>query len=116
MTEPEYLLPYVPKGAWLEERYVRCGKRCRCRSADVHGTYWRLVWRERGRRRQRYIPSEHVSQYTEALERRRVQTGARRRQRSSIASAISRARAVWRSTAASISRSNSHHRLTDELD
>ena len=34
MTEEIYGLPYIPNGAWLEERYVRCGKNCRCRLGE----------------------------------------------------------------------------------
>ena len=75
MIDEAYELPFVPKGAWLEERYVRCGRDCRCTAGQLHGTYWRLCWRERRRKRQRYVPREYVHLYQRAIELRK---GARR--------------------------------------
>src|SRR5437867_12960979 len=97
-----YELPYVPPGSWLEERFVRCGKDCRCRLGEAHGTYWRLCWREqrgrkpdrRTRRRQRYLAAEHVAMYQQALELRRKHVARSRWALSSARAAMARARAV----------------------
>ena len=97
-----YGLPYVPPGSWIEERYVRCGKDCRCQLGEAHGTYWRLCWRERRgrkpdrrtRRRQRYVAAEHVAMYQQALELRRKQVARSRWGLSSARAAMARARAV----------------------
>ena len=75
-----YRLPYVPKGAWLERRYIRCGKRCRCRRGQLHGGYWRLCWREEGRRLQRYLRRDELPTYREAVDQRRHQLAERRAQ------------------------------------
>ncbi|HLE80626.1 MAG TPA: DUF6788 family protein [Dehalococcoidia bacterium] len=97
MTEEYYYLPWVPKGAWLEERYVRCGKDCRCRRDQPHGTYWRLCWRERGgHKKQRYVATEHLDQYQLALELRRQHVAHRRRGRRAATAAVARARGVLR--------------------
>jgi len=97
MTEELHCLPYVPKGAWLEERYVRCGKACHCRLGEEHGTYTRLVWRVRGNgKRQRYVAAEHVSMYQQALELRRQEVARGRWGMRSARAAISRARRVLR--------------------
>jgi hypothetical protein len=93
---------YIPRGAWLEERFVRCGKDCRCRHGEPHGTYWRLCWREqrgskpdrRTRRRQRYVAAEHVAMYQQALELRRKQTAEYRWGLRSARAAMARARGV----------------------
>lgn len=79
MADLDYRLPYVPKGAWLEERLVRCGKICRCQLGQPHGTYWRLCWRKRGQKRQRYIPAQHIDLYQAAVQARREQVRERRR-------------------------------------
>src|SRR2546426_6134326 len=102
MSEREYGLPFVPKGAWLEERYVRCGKSCRCRQGEPHGTYWRLCWRQRGSRRQRYVAAEDAPTYQLAVQARRRQTSMGRMQRRSAELAVAHARAVLRATAAEV--------------
>jgi hypothetical protein len=97
MIDDLFYLPYVPRGAWLEERLVRCGKICRCLQGHEHGTYWRLCWREKGGlRRQRYVANEHVPQYQQALEERRRHVSRRRRGLRSVREAIARARGVLR--------------------
>jgi len=97
VSEDEYRLPYIPKGAWLEERFVRCGKDCRCRLGEPHGTYWRLVWRVKGKgKRQRYVATEHLAMYQTALELRRKQVAHRRGWMRSTRAALAHARAVLR--------------------
>ena len=56
----EQFLPKTPGPASLpgslHARYVRCGKpRCRCAGGDLHGPYFRHVWREDGRTVRRYV-------------------------------------------------------------
>jgi hypothetical protein len=92
-----YLNPYAPKGAWLEERLVRCGKSCRCKQGELHGTYWRLVWREGEQRKQRYVAAEDVEHFRKALELRRRRTRHWRRQRRAIEAELRRAHALVRS-------------------
>src|SRR2546428_13683945 len=100
MSETDYGLPYVPKGAWLEERYVRCGKSCRCQQGAPHGTYWRLCWRERRGRRQRHIAAEDAPPYQLALEASRRPTANGREPRRSAELAGAHAPAGMRPTAA----------------
>jgi len=118
-------LPYIPKGAWLEERYVRCGKDCRCRHGEFHGSYWRLCWRDhrgrrsdrRTRRRQRYVAAEHVAMYQQALEVRRKQTAQYRWGLRSTRAALARARAVLKTVnerTADIPRSIGRRRIRPE--
>src|SRR5438093_840855 len=125
MTDEVYHLPYVPNGAWLEERYVRCGKDCRCRLGEAHGTYWRLCWRERRgrksdrrtRRRQRYVAAEHVAMYQMALELRRKQVAQSRWGLRSARAAMARARGVLKTVnerTADIPRSIGRRRIRPE--
>ena len=90
-------LPYVPRGAWLEERHIRCGKRCRCRSGQPHGSYWRLCWREEGRRRQRYLPVGVEPAYREAVEQQRQHMAERRAQLLVADASLTQARQLLRS-------------------
>jgi hypothetical protein len=54
----------------LHERYVRCGKRgCRCQRGVPHGPYFRLVWREDGRTRSRYVRADEAADVQSALAR-----------------------------------------------
>jgi hypothetical protein len=87
-----YLNPYAPKGGWLEERFVRCGKDCRCKQGQPHGTYWRLCWREGKQRKQRYVAAADVEHFQHALELRRLRTRHRRRQKRAVAAELRRAR------------------------
>ena len=92
-----YSLPYVPKGSWVEERYIRCGKRCTCLKGQPHGVYWRLCWREGGRRRQRYVSARHETGYREAVRRRRQEQAERRAWFGATAVALKHARRLLRS-------------------
>src|SRR5437667_1980693 len=120
-----YRQVYVPRGAWLEERYIRCGKNCRCRLGEPHGTYWRLCWREqrgrtpnrRTRRRQRYVAAEHVAMYQQALELRRKQVARNRWGLRSARAAMARARALLKTVnkrTADIPRSIGRRRIRPE--
>ena len=93
----DYRLPYVPKGAWLEERDVRCGRRCRCRDDKPHGSYWRLCWREGGRRLQRYVAGRHAASYREAVRRCRNWRVERKASLEATAAAVNHARQLLRS-------------------
>lgn len=97
MDADGYRLPYVPKRAWLERRYIRCGKRCRCRTGRPHGRYWRLCWREEGRRLQRYLPADLVPIYQEAVEWRRQEAADSRAQLLMADAALAHARQLLRS-------------------
>lgn len=45
----------------VQWEWRRCGKvRCRCARGQLHGPYARLVWREDGRTRRRYLPRDQV--------------------------------------------------------
>jgi len=125
MEDEVYELPYIPNGAWLEERYVRCGKNCRCQLGEAHGTYWRLCWRERRgrrpdrrtRRRQRYVATQHVAMYQQALELRRKHVARSRWALSSARAALARSRAVLKEVnerTADIPRSIGRRRIRPE--
>lgn len=65
-------LPYVPN-------VRRCGKRCLSQCDQPHGTYRRLCWRMRSRRRrQRYVAEEHLAAHQEALALRLAEERQRR--------------------------------------
>ena len=97
MDGTNYRMPCVPRGAWLEERYIHCGKRCICRTGRPHGAYWRLCWREEGRRRQRYVPARHAAGYAEAVGRRRLERVERKAWFEEAAAALHHARQLLRS-------------------
>src|SRR6266581_173708 len=62
----------LPKTGSLQEEWRRCGKStCRCASGTLHGPYWYLRWREGGRQRRQYVPSEQVNAIREAVEQPR---------------------------------------------
>ena len=44
---------------------------CRCTRGRLHGPYWYLRWRTRGRQRRRYVPRKQVDATRAALEQRR---------------------------------------------
>jgi len=92
-----YRMPCVPRGAWLEERYIHCGKRCICRTGRPHGAYWRLCWREGGRRRQRYVAKQHVDAYRVAVQRRWQERAERAASLEAAAVALRHARQLLRS-------------------
>ena len=58
----------------LVERWMRCRKpNCRC-AADppqLHGPYYQLTWKERGRSVCRNLPPEHARLYQEWISNRR---------------------------------------------
>ncbi len=61
-----------PQRCSLQKEWRRCGKsRCRCARGILHGPYWSLRWRERGRQRRRYVPRERVDAIQVALDQRR---------------------------------------------
>ena len=97
MDADGYRLPYVPRGAWLEGRHIRCGRHCRCRDGRLHGTYWRLCWREEGRRRQRYVAKQHVDAYRVAVQRRWLERVERKAWLEMAAAALNHARDLLRS-------------------
>src|SRR5687768_3395699 len=46
----------LPKRSALCAQWKRCGKpACHCTRGELHGPYWCLFWRERGRLRKRYV-------------------------------------------------------------
>ena len=96
MDADDYRLPWVPLGAWLEERYIRCGKSCQCREGQPHGTYWRLCWREDGCRRQRYLKAEDIAAYREAVQQRQQWAVQRRQWLEDAAAARRHARRLLR--------------------
>src|SRR3990172_8552282 len=96
MDGTSYRLPFVPKGGWVEERYIRCGKRCTCLKGQPHGVYWRLCWREGRRRHQRYVPARHAAGYAEAVRRRRQEQAERTAWFEAAAVALRHARQVLR--------------------
>src|SRR5260370_1137405 len=54
------------------ESWRRCGKpRCRCARGTLHGPYWYLRWRERGRQCRQYVPCEQVNAMRAAIAQRR---------------------------------------------
>jgi hypothetical protein len=56
----------------LQREWRRCGKpTCRCTNGMLHGPYWYLRWRDRGRQRRRYVPRERVDGMQAAIEQRR---------------------------------------------
>jgi hypothetical protein len=56
----------------LQREWRRCGKpTCRCASGRLHGPYWYLRWRDRGRQRRRYVSSPRVDATRAAIEQRR---------------------------------------------
>jgi hypothetical protein len=56
----------------LQREWRRCGKpTCRCASGMLHGPYWYLRWRDRGRQRRRYVSSPRVDATRAAIEQRR---------------------------------------------
>jgi hypothetical protein len=56
----------------LQREWRRCGKAtCRCTNGMLHGPYWYLRWRDRGRQRRRYVPRERVDDMLAAIEERR---------------------------------------------
>ena len=57
-----------PKMMSLVHHPVRCGKpSCRCARGDLH-TSWRLIWRENGRQRRRYVKAADVPAVRAAIE------------------------------------------------
>jgi hypothetical protein len=62
----------LPQTGRLQREWRRCGKpTCRCTSGMLHGPYWHLRWRDRGRQRRRYVPCKQVDATRAALEQRR---------------------------------------------
>jgi hypothetical protein len=62
----------LPQTGSLQREWRRCGKqRCRCARGILHGPYWYLRWRERGRQRRQYVPRERRDAMHVALEERR---------------------------------------------
>jgi Family of unknown function (DUF6788) len=65
-------LTALPQTGSLQRERRRCGKqRCRCARGILHGPYWYLRWRERGRQRRQYVPRERRDAMHVALEERR---------------------------------------------
>jgi hypothetical protein len=53
----------------LSQSFKRCGKRpCRCVLGQQHGPYWRLYWRESGRKRKRYVRPGDLANVRAAIE------------------------------------------------
>ncbi len=51
----------VPLRGSLHVAWKRCGRpNCRCRTGTLHGPYYELRWRDRGRHRKRYVPRGDV--------------------------------------------------------
>ena len=62
----------LPQTGSLQREWRRCGKpTCRCTRGRLHGPYWYLRWRTRGRQRRRYVPRKQVDATRAALEQRR---------------------------------------------
>jgi hypothetical protein len=59
------LIETLPKtrAVSLHQQWTRCGKpSCRCARGALHGPYWYLFWRERGRLHKRYVPRAELAQ------------------------------------------------------
>jgi hypothetical protein len=64
----------LPQTGSLQREWRHCGKpTCRCAGGMLHGPYWYLRWRDRGKQRRRYVPSERVDATRTAIEQRRRQ-------------------------------------------
>lgn len=58
----------LPKAGALCPQMVRCGKpECRCARGELHGPYYYIFWRERGRLRKRYVRMTDVGEVRAAL-------------------------------------------------
>ena len=65
-------LAALPQTGSLQREWRRCGKqRCRCARGILHGPYWYLRWRDRGRQRRRYVPRERIDSLQAVIEQRR---------------------------------------------
>ena len=59
----------LPQICSLQREWRGCGKpSCRCARGILHGPYWYLRWRERGRQRRRYVRLERVDAMRVAVE------------------------------------------------
>jgi hypothetical protein len=73
-------LPKIePLRGSLQPELKQCGRAaCRCTGGELHGPYWSLRWRERGRQRRRYIRPADLDQVRAGLaEWRRLHPPAR---------------------------------------
>ena len=71
--------PLPQKGAVCQQ-WKRCGRPgCRCARGQLHGPYYALFWREKGRLRKRYVPrAEALAVQVACLEHRAQERVARR--------------------------------------
>jgi hypothetical protein len=61
----------LPQPVSLQREWRRCGTpTCRCASGRLHGPYWYLRWRDRGRQRRHYVSSQRVDATRAAIEQR----------------------------------------------
>ena len=81
-TKQAGALPKTGEGAVCAQ-YRRCGKpSCHCAHGTLHGPYFCLFWRERGRLRKRYLRSDEVDAVRASIldRREREQSERERRQ------------------------------------
>ncbi len=86
----------LPKAGALCAQWKRCGTMgCRCAGGALHGPYYALFWRERGRLRKRYIRRGDAEAVRTELRARAAQGRLRRL-------ANKEWRRVWREQTASL--------------
>lgn len=91
----------LPKNAAVCAQFVRCGRLpCRCDTGRLHGPYWYLFWRERGRLRKRYVPREEATTLHECLKARRNARDGRRDQLRTASEALANLGGALRSVEA----------------
>jgi hypothetical protein len=80
----------LPKKGALCPQWKRCGQAgCRCARGQLHGPYWCIFWRERGRLRKRYVRLAEVEAARAELRGRAEQRWLRRL-------AAKESRSMWR--------------------
>lgn len=80
----------LPKNAAVCPQWVKCGRRpCKCDRDSLHGPYWYLFWRERGRLRKQYLRAADG-------ERMRLELARRRRMRRTLTQTVAHSEAGLR--------------------